>query len=148
MKIRRANISDIPQISFVEESSGYHKKNFNSRPMIEGLFKDKSENVFVLEYKNKVLGYATLRTRNKLGELGLLAITKEAQGKGRGLILINSILSYAKKTGCKRVFLDVNNNNLKAVALYTSLDFRVIGIKNKRFNGKSFIKLRMEKELK
>ena len=146
MIIRKAKQSDIEEIAHVEIASGYHKKRFYASPMIKKLFKDKYENVFVLEDKTKILGYITLKNKNKIGELGLLAVTKTAQKKGFGLRLIKFILKYAKKIGCNKIFLDVRKDNYKAISLYKKLGFKVVRINKKKINNKIYLKLRMEKK--
>ncbi len=148
MRIRKANQSDIEEIVHVEISSGYHMKKFDALPMIKKLFKDKYENVFVFEDKKKILGYITLKKKDKIGELGLLAVTKTAQKKGFGLRLVKSVLKHAKKIKCKKIFLDVKKDNHKAVSLYKKLGFKVIKNYKKKINNQIILKLMMEKNLK
>ncbi len=148
MRIRKANQSDIEEIAHVEISSGYHKKKFNALPMIKKLFKDKYENVFVFEDKKRILGYITLKEKNKIGELGLLVVTKTAQKKRFGLRLVKSVLKYAKKIKCKKIFLDVRKDNYKAISLYNKVGFKVIKTYKKKINNKIILKTKMEKNLK
>ncbi|MGV8151981.1 MAG: GNAT family N-acetyltransferase [Candidatus Nanoarchaeia archaeon] len=147
MKIRKAKPSDAKNITKVELSSGYHKKKFNALPMIQDLFKDKYENIFVLEKKSKIIGYITLRNKNKTGEIGLLAVKKKFQGKGYGKLLVKHALNYSKKIKIKNIFLDVRKNNIKAIRLYKKFDFKKIKEYSKVINKKIIKKIKMEKKL-
>lgn len=148
IKIRRAKREEVKEITKIELSSGYHKQKFNALPMIKNLFKDKYENVFVLENKSKIIGYITLKNKNKIGEIGLLAVIKKFQNKGYGRLLVQYALKWAKKSKYKKVFLDVREDNLKAIKLYQRFRFKIIKNYSKVCNGKIIKKLKMEKILK
>ena len=141
LKIRKARKEDLKDISQVEMSSGYHKKKFNFIPIITKLFKDKNESIFVLLKNNKIIGYVDLRIKNKVGEINFLSITREEQGKRFGLRLMVFILKYAKENKCKKVILQVRNDNNKAISLYNKLDFKSIeSIKRSKIKMENLLK--------
>jgi [ribosomal protein S18]-alanine N-acetyltransferase len=148
MIIRNSKPEDIKSLVKVEESSGYHKTKIDFLPWITSVFEDKNERIFVLEEKSEIIGYVTLRSEKRIGEIGLLAITKNSQGKGYGKLLLQHILKYAKEINCKRVFLEVRVDNSKAINLYQKFDFKKTKEYDKKIDNKTIRKMIMEKILK
>ena len=52
-----------------------------------------------------------------------LIVHPDFRGKGAGTFLLNGIASYAEKTGCCRINLEVRNDNTKAQHLYKKCGF-------------------------
>ena len=52
-------------------------------------------------------------------------VRDEARGTGLGKALTQAAMERARARGCKRIELDVNERNERAVGLYTSLGFRL-----------------------
>ena len=52
-----------------------------------------------------------------------LFVSDDARGGGHGRALVSAALDCARRRGCKRVELDVNVENEKALALYTRMGF-------------------------
>jgi ribosomal protein S18 acetylase RimI-like enzyme len=74
-------------------------------------------------------GVAALRYRHSLWQdapdCGLedLYVEEEARRHGVGQALVEAAVERATERGCRRVELDVNENNEAALALYEKLDF-------------------------
>jgi ribosomal protein S18 acetylase RimI-like enzyme len=52
-----------------------------------------------------------------------LFVSEEARGTGLGRALLERAVTEARERGCRRIELDVNDNNAAALALYRSLGF-------------------------
>jgi ribosomal protein S18 acetylase RimI-like enzyme len=52
-------------------------------------------------------------------------VTDQARGTGLGKALTQAAIDRARERGCKRIELDVNEQNTRAIGLYTSLGFKV-----------------------
>src|SRR4051794_5803579 len=52
-----------------------------------------------------------------------LFVLESARGSGLGRALLEEVVVLAKHRGCRRIELDVNDNNAAALALYRSLGF-------------------------
>ncbi|MEK6875526.1 MAG: GNAT family N-acetyltransferase [Nanoarchaeota archaeon] len=144
MRIEKAKSSDITNISKVELGSGYHKnRRFNPLPMLKRIFNDKKDNIFIIKEKGKIIAYITLREDKNIGEVGLFAVLKKQQERGIGRRLLKYILQIAKKDKLKKLVLEVRNDNLKALNLYSKYGFVVIGTRK----VKNIIKLKMERVL-
>ena len=52
-------------------------------------------------------------------------VRDDARGSGLGKALTQAAMDRARERGCKRIELDVNEQNTRALGLYTSLGFKV-----------------------
>jgi ribosomal protein S18 acetylase RimI-like enzyme len=52
-------------------------------------------------------------------------VTDNARGTGLGKALTQAAIDRARERGCKRIELDVNEQNTRATGLYTSLGFQI-----------------------
>lgn len=52
-----------------------------------------------------------------------LFVLESARGSGLGRALVDRVVQEARERGCRRIELDVNDNNAAALALYRSLGF-------------------------
>ena len=141
--IREAKKEEIDNISKIELGSGYHKREFNPIPMLEKIFYDKKEHIFVFIEKDKIKGYIAVRIEKEFCEISLLAILKKYQKKGIAKKLIEYVLRFSKRKNIKEVVLEVRNDNIKALFLYLKYGFFIVGIK--KFKG--IVKLKMKKQL-
>lgn len=63
------------------------------------------------------------------GEMEILTfcVVPSARRQGRGRVLLQSALDFARKQGGERVFLEVRADNTPALALYRQMGFQVSG---------------------
>ena len=71
-----------------------------------------------------------------------LFVAESARGSGLGRALLDRVVELARERGCRRVELDVNDNNEAALALYRSVGF---GNRDDRYGGDNlFMRLHLE----
>jgi ribosomal protein S18 acetylase RimI-like enzyme len=71
-----------------------------------------------------------------------LFVAEGARGSGLGRALLDRAVQEARERGCRRVELDVNDNNAAALALYRSLGF---DNRDDRYGGSNlFMRLHLE----
>jgi len=143
MKIKKASEKEIDNLCKIEMSSGYHKKKFNFKPLLENLINENA-NIFYSEENGKQTGYITL---SKNGEIAFLSVSKDYQRKGIATRLLNKIISFSKNQNIKKLFLDVKKENKKAINLYLKFGFKIIKSYNKKINNKSIEKIKLEKQV-
>ena len=66
-------------------------------------------------------------------ELAKMAVSPEAQGKGIGRKLGETLLDYARSHGVKRIFLEGNTRLEASIALYRKLGFKQIPLKGNAY---------------
>ncbi|SEA30538.1 L-amino acid N-acyltransferase YncA [Flavobacterium gillisiae] len=85
---------------------------------------------FILASEGEVcLGFASFQhdyLNDKVTRLHKIYLLPEAQGKGVGKLLIDSVIDYAKKNHAKILSLNVNRFN-KALTFYQKLGFEIVG---------------------
>jgi len=77
-----------------------------------------------------------------------VAVYPEYRGMGIGTDLIAKVEMKARKNGAKKVVLDVEVENLKAIKLYKKLGYAIVKESSIRVPGELFYFYRMYKKLK
>lgn len=81
--------------------------------------------------ENKILGFLTLsKLSETTADIGLVAVHKEARGKGVATKLINKAIDIAKEKGFEKLRVVTQSNNKPACNLYLKAGFKPI---NKTF---------------
>ena len=89
----------------------------------------------VLLYGDTLIGYSIL-DRRVFGEAELhnIAITPEHRGKGASKLLMDRLISDAKKSA-EVIFLEVRANNAPAIGLYERYGFEKIGVRRNYYKN-------------
>ncbi len=128
-ELNRADLSDLDALMALEN------KNFTtpvalSRRQLRYLMKSPSASVHVLRCGGKLVGDALLLRRRRkdciTGRLYSLAVDSAHRGKGFGKALLNNCLDILKAEGIATVFLEVDVENIPAIALYEAFGFKKI----------------------
>jgi ribosomal-protein-alanine N-acetyltransferase len=78
-------------------------------------------------------GYLIARRYGKLLHIANLAVHPERRRQGIGGALLRTALDHARQRGCVSALLDVRRSNSAAFALYATLGFRPVGIKQRYY---------------
>lgn len=87
--------------------------------------------------------------RNRYGFVGI-ALAQSARGQGLGRLAMENLAAVAKeKHRLDKILLEVRADNLAALSLYQSMNFRTVGTLLNHFhaNDKSYDVILMEKQL-
>lgn len=74
-----------------------------------------------------LFGFAISRALRPESELLTIAVDKRRQGCGVGRMLLGAHLARIESTGCDHIFLEVDEANVSALALYRSFGFQQVG---------------------
>jgi ribosomal-protein-alanine N-acetyltransferase len=141
--IREASIKDIEKISEIEkEWEDYPLWGVNG---FEKEFEKKYSKTFVYE-DNGVWGFVNIWDLGEEIEINTIAVDKNKVKRGIGSALLDYIIDYSYKRKAKRILLEVNEENLKAIKLYQKKGF-VIYNKRKKYYDLKYDALLMKKEL-
>lgn len=82
---------------------------------------------YVIELDRKIVGSAIMvwRKNSRMGRLYSILISKQAQGRGLGVLLIARCEADARRRGCTRVTLEVRADNKSAIALYLKHKYEI-----------------------
>lgn len=100
----------------------------------------------VLKYKNRIIAYLLCYKRRNYYYIHSIAIRPLYRGKGIGKwIFEQHVLKQARELKCEKIFLEVNVNNVQAIALYTKLGFEVLKtVPNYYHNGDSGYQMELQ----
>ena len=129
-EIREMRKEDIPNIMILE-------KELFSTPWKEDMFIEEIEKqyAYVLETKNKIIGY--ICGWKLLDEFNItnIAIAAEFQRNGFGKALVQFLMSKLLDENCFKFFLEVRESNLVANKLYERMGFSIIGSRKNYYNS-------------
>jgi ribosomal protein S18 acetylase RimI-like enzyme len=128
MKIRSANLKDIPALLKLEQT--FPGDRLIRSSFYHFLTKSKAD-VWVVEDDGLMLGDAvvTYRKHSKKARLYSIVVSSEARGKGFGGTLLGHLEKNAKKRGCTILSLEVREDNKVAIEFYRTRGYDIIGKK-------------------
>jgi ribosomal-protein-alanine N-acetyltransferase len=71
----------------------------------------------------RVVGFGVLATVADVADLHRVAVAPGCRRRGLGIALVESLIAEARRRGCVRMLLEVEDSNEAAVALYARLGF-------------------------
>ncbi|HWW39895.1 GNAT family N-acetyltransferase [Pedobacter sp.] len=81
-------------------------------------------NILIANEKSKILGFTTIVKKNEiLADIGLVAVHKDARGRGIGMGLINKTIEIARESNFKEIQVVTQMDNIPARKLYTNANF-------------------------
>lgn len=130
--IRKMQLSDLPSVMAIE-------KAVQDNPWDYSAFEKFLEigQAVVLLVKGKIVGFIMISTVVDEAEILNIAVAKGHQGKGFGNLLIQHVISLAKKEKVKKIFLEVRKSNHRAIKLYKRNGFKLQNIRKDYYQSKS-----------
>ncbi|HIY00734.1 MAG TPA: ribosomal protein S18-alanine N-acetyltransferase [Candidatus Blautia faecipullorum] len=84
---------------------------------------------FVVEEKDRILGYCSMMTVLDEGDILNVAVRRDRQKEGIGCFMVDSMLRMAAMQGIRTVHLEVRESNMTARRLYRRLGFQEDGVR-------------------
>jgi dTDP-4-amino-4,6-dideoxy-D-galactose acyltransferase len=81
-----------------------------------------ADKVIVWEENGNIEGFATIQ---KSGHIPIIAVSKNAQGKGVGKSLCRQALNICKEFGAKNAAIETQSNNIAALRAYMASGFKI-----------------------
>lgn len=126
MTFREMLVEDLEQVVDIEQnlfSVPWTKEGFLTYLM------KKDTMFFVVEEKERILGYCSMMTVLDEGDILNVAVRSDRQKEGIGLFLVDSMLRMAEMEGIRLVHLEVRQGNGTARRLYQRLGFKEDGLR-------------------
>ena len=143
MRLRKARITEINSIENIEKKS--FEKPYWNESLLKNLINNSiTDSVWIFEFKKKIIGF--LIEQHCQDEISILnvAVDKKYQNNGFGKKIVSQFLSMLPNNSV--VFLEVNINNFIAQKVYTSLNFKKIGLRKNYYNtGQDALIMRYKK---
>ena len=139
-EFRLATIADCEIIAQMEQS--YIECAWSPRVISETIT-DEFSTIYLLTESDSVIGYGGIKTVLDEAEIYNVAVKNEYRRHGYGKQIVNKLIEHAASSGAKKIFLEVNEHNRPAVALYLACGFNKISErKNYYKSGSALILLK------
>lgn len=128
--IREVEPGDLRALVQIEKESFSDPWN---RQMVEDEIFHELAHYWVLEFGNKVIGYAGIWLVVGEAQVNRVAVAKKYRGRGFGDYLVESLVSHCRLLGAKTITLEVRADNLPAQKAYLYAGFKQEGIRPKYY---------------
>ncbi len=123
MKYELCNVSDMSHIALMEEK--YIECPWSEKTLLESFGQDSY--VFIkAEEDGKLVGYGSVQIVFDEGNINNIAVDENFRNKGVGGGILNTVIGACSERGVKTLFLEVNEHNAGAIALYKKFGFTKI----------------------
>ena len=131
MILRKGIESDLKNVLNIEVMA-YEKPYWNQNMLFEVLANNTDKRLWIYEVDNEVVGFIIdMRCKDEISLLNIV-IHKCLQGMGHGLKMLKK---YIKSLPDKcSIYLEVNKNNIKALNMYTKLNFQRLSIRKSYYS--------------
>lgn len=121
--LRLMREEDVPVIMAIEE-------RVYPFPWTAGIFRDcmrAGYSCYVLDRSEEVIGYAVMSVGAREAHILNVCVSPAARGVGYGRIMMDKMISLARRLQADMMFLEVRPSNEPARRLYASMGFHEIG---------------------
>ena len=108
-----------------DEQIEYMLRRFLSAQAIKQCIADGYEFVQVCEHE-RCIGFISIKNEGEKLFLSKLYLYDEQRGKGYGGKMLQYVFDRGSELGCKSVYLTVNRNNTRAIAVYEHTGFEKV----------------------
>ena len=93
----------------------------------------------VAKINDEIIGFAGITLILDEAEINNIVIKKVFRKKGYSKILLQNLIDLSKKQNIKKINLEVNIENIIAINLYHSFNFKDVGLRKGYYEGKDAI---------
>ena len=105
-----------------------------SRQIFEQELKIKAAILWVVPYRNRVIGYIDYWVVADQMELVSIAVHPKYKGRGVGKFLMGKMVKDGKEKAVSSIILDVRRSNRKAQKLYRKFGFKKVGLRKRYYS--------------
>jgi ribosomal-protein-alanine N-acetyltransferase len=131
LKIELLSEKDAPCVAKIEQEC--FSTPFKESDILEYL-SNPIWHFFVAKDGENVLGYISFTVIIDECQIVNVATSPAHRKMGIGKLLIEELLSYAKKSEISKVFLEVRESNVAAISLYKKYGFLVVGTSKNHYS--------------
>ena len=131
MILRRGRKSDLINVLNIEVMD-YKNPYWNQNMLFEVLSNKTDKRLWICEVNNDVIGFIIdMKYEDEISLLNI-AVHKCLQGMGHGLKMLKKYIKSLP--GKYSIYLEVNKKNIKALNLYTKLNFEKVSTRKTYYN--------------
>lgn len=139
MEIRRATAGDAATVAELE-------RKYIECPWSENVVRQTIEDdlsvLYLLCEGETVVGYGGLKMALDTAEVYNIAVEEAYRRCGCGTRLLRKLIEHAAARGAREMFLEVHENNVAAVALYTAHGFTAVRLRKNYYKSGNAVIMR------
>lgn len=84
-----------------------------------------ADKIFYFEENNEILGFVTFKIKQKIAQIGLIAVAPQAQGKGLGKKLLQQTERYCATHHVLKILIPTQLENTNACSFYKKMNYTI-----------------------
>lgn len=130
--IHTMKISDLDEI---KENLKNDFNNFWNYQIFKEELANNNSSYLVLRYDENIVCYGGIKVILDEAELMNIVTKKDKRNMGFARFLLNELITISKEENCKKINLEVNENNKLAIHLYEIFGFKQVGLRKNYYSG-------------
>jgi len=132
IEIHTMMISDLDEI---KENLSENFNNFWNYKIFKEELVNNNSNYLVLRYDNEIVCYGGIKVVIDEADIMNIVTKKDKRNMGFAKLILNELINLSKEKNCKKINLEVNENNFPAISLYEKFNFKQVGLRKKYYDG-------------
>ena len=132
IKISPMLISDLEEIKDILNSEF---DDFWKYEIFKEELANNNSNYLVLRYENEIVCFGGFKTILDEADIMNIVTKKNKRNLGFAKLILSKLLNIAKEENLKTITLEVNENNLPAIHLYETFNFKRVGLRKNYYNN-------------
>lgn len=113
--------------------------NFWTYQILKEELESENSSYLVARMNNEIVGFAGIKVILDEADIMNIVIKKNYRNQGIGTLLLESLISLAKRLNLKSLSLEVSEKNLPAIHLYQKFGFESLGVRKNYYQDKNGI---------
>ena len=105
---------------------------------------DELSTIYLLTDGDEILGYGGLKMVFDTAEVYNIVVDEKYRRHGYGTLVLEKLFEHAVEHGAREMFLEVNENNVAAINLYTAHGFRISHMRKDYYKSGNALILKRE----
>lgn len=113
--------------------------NFWTYQILKEELESENSSYLVARMNNEIVGFAGIKVVLDEADIMNIVIKKNYRNQGIGTLLLESLISLAKRLNLNSLSLEVSEKNLPAIHLYQKFGFESLGVRKNYYQDKNGI---------
>lgn len=136
IKISEMTLSDYNSI---KEILLLHFDDFWNKAILKEELINPNSKYIVAKIGNEIVGFAGIKIIFEEADIMNIVTKKSFRNKGIGSLLLKNLITISKNSNVISIDLEVNEENLGAIHLYTKFGFEILGTRKNYYKNKNAI---------
>ena len=113
--------------------------NFWTYQILKEELESENSSYLIARMNDEIIGFAGIKVVLDEADIMNIVIKKNYRNQGIGTLLLENLISLAKKLNLKSLSLEVSEKNLPAIHLYQKFGFESLGVRKNYYQDKNGI---------